>query len=62
METEVDDDSLFVPQCKSNGQYKRMQCNKVTGHCWCVDSEGKMTEWATNNTGKYECPGLNGKG
>ncbi|XP_065054572.1 uncharacterized protein LOC135683288 isoform X1 [Rhopilema esculentum] len=59
LETEVDDGSLFVPQCKSNGQYERMQCNKATGHCWCVDSEGKMTEWATNNTGKFECPGLN---
>ncbi|XP_061539466.1 nidogen-2 [Phycodurus eques] len=33
----------FVPQCDSDGHYTRQQCHGSTGHCWCVDSQGKET-------------------
>ncbi|XP_061641893.1 uncharacterized protein nid2a isoform X2 [Phyllopteryx taeniolatus] len=33
----------FVPQCDSDGHYTREQCHSSTGHCWCVDSQGKET-------------------
>ncbi|XP_061693207.1 nidogen-2 isoform X2 [Syngnathoides biaculeatus] len=31
----------FVPQCDDDGHYTRQQCHGSTGHCWCVDSQGK---------------------
>ncbi|XP_034032146.1 LOW QUALITY PROTEIN: nidogen-2 [Thalassophryne amazonica] len=31
----------FVPQCDAYGQYRPLQCNGSTGHCWCVDSRGQ---------------------
>ncbi|XP_046853142.1 thyroglobulin-like isoform X2 [Xenia sp. Carnegie-2017] len=30
----------YTPQCESNGEYKRLQCNVYTGVCWCVDLHG----------------------
>ncbi|XP_061909994.1 nidogen-2 [Entelurus aequoreus] len=31
----------FVPECDANGQYTPQQCHGSSGHCWCVDSQGK---------------------
>ncbi|XP_054619388.1 nidogen-2 [Dunckerocampus dactyliophorus] len=31
----------FVPQCDANGQYTPQQCDSSSGHCWCVDSQGR---------------------
>eukprot|EP00794_Sanderia_malayensis_P014103 gene14103-15576_t len=35
----------YVPQCDVSGSYTKQQCNKETGHCWCVNEAGKMTRW-----------------
>ncbi|XP_048583062.1 proclotting enzyme isoform X3 [Nematostella vectensis] len=35
---------VFVPRCKRNGAFKRVQCKSSSGgvhKCWCVDSEGR---------------------
>uniref|UniRef100_A0A3Q3VSX2 Uncharacterized protein n=1 Tax=Mola mola TaxID=94237 RepID=A0A3Q3VSX2_MOLML len=31
----------YVPQCDANGHYIPLQCHGSTGHCWCVDSNGR---------------------
>lgn len=30
----------FEAQCEQEGPYKRVQCDKTSGHCWCVDEYG----------------------
>lgn len=30
----------WVPQCDKEGFYKREQCHKLSGYCWCVDING----------------------
>ncbi|XP_072319180.1 nidogen-2 [Eucyclogobius newberryi] len=31
----------YVPQCDDNGQYLSQQCHGSSGHCWCVDINGR---------------------
>ncbi|KAJ8415766.1 hypothetical protein AAFF_G00403230 [Aldrovandia affinis] len=31
----------YTPQCDSSGQWLPTQCYPSTGHCWCVDGEGR---------------------
>lgn len=31
------DGQIFVPECVEGGLYKKDQCHKYTGYCWCVD-------------------------
>lgn len=38
---------LFVPDCNADGSFKPIQCHVETGHCWCVDSEGKILAGST---------------
>ena len=52
----------YLAQCTNDGEYKRLQCNDATSHCWCVDENGKMTGWATRNETKHpSCPDLYGE-
>lgn len=30
----------FIPDCKANGEFEEVQCNRITGECWCVDTAG----------------------
>ena len=56
------ENEYYIAQCKTNGEYERKQCNDVIGQCWCVDKEGKMTEWAEKDEeGELMCPDLSGK-
>ena len=50
----------YVPQCKENGEFSRIQCHE--GYCWCVDGQtGKATTQPsrsqpvcnTTTTGRY---------
>ena len=44
----------FVPQCKSDGSFKKKQCHPSTGQCWCVDHNGQ--EWSgTRTRGDLNC-------
>uniref|UniRef100_A0A8C9XBN3 Nidogen 1 n=1 Tax=Sander lucioperca TaxID=283035 RepID=A0A8C9XBN3_SANLU len=31
----------YIPTCDENGAYVPMQCHGSTGHCWCVDRNGR---------------------
>ncbi|XP_042628676.1 thyroglobulin isoform X1 [Cyprinus carpio] len=31
----------YMPQCDAYGQWLPNQCYQSTGHCWCVDEEGR---------------------
>ncbi|XP_023211713.1 U24-ctenitoxin-Pn1a-like [Centruroides sculpturatus] len=43
----------YVPQCRVDGTYERMQCWASTGACWCVDKDGNKLTKETRN--KIEC-------
>ncbi|XP_062904848.1 nidogen-2 isoform X5 [Mobula hypostoma] len=32
---------LYIPQCDDEGNFRPMQCQSSTGHCWCVDENGR---------------------
>ncbi|XP_072125175.1 nidogen-2 isoform X11 [Mobula birostris] len=32
---------LYIPQCDDEGNFRPMQCQSSTGHCWCVDENGQ---------------------
>lgn len=50
-----------LQQCTNGGRYMQMQCNKASERCWCVDENGRMTEWAKKNeTGHPYCSNLHG--
>ncbi len=48
----------YVAQCTDTGAWKPLQCHGSTGHCWCVDSEGKATGPARPATSliHLDCP------
>jgi len=31
----------FIPTCNDDGSYEKKQCHASTGHCWCVNEDGK---------------------
>lgn len=31
---------IHVPECKADGGYHPVQCDAISGHCWCVDVYG----------------------
>lgn len=31
---------IHVPDCKADGGYHPVQCNMLSGYCWCVDEYG----------------------
>lgn len=32
----------YMPRCKADGTYLRIQCHKKDGYCWCVTPAGKV--------------------
>lgn len=33
--------SSYVPRCKRDGTYEKVQCDGTNSSCWCVDKDGK---------------------
>ena len=42
----------FVPSCKDDGTYEEKQCDGSTGHCWCVDDNGKEIDASGKRPGE----------
>uniref|UniRef100_A0A3B5KDX1 Nidogen 2 n=1 Tax=Takifugu rubripes TaxID=31033 RepID=A0A3B5KDX1_TAKRU len=42
----------YRPQCDDNGQYVPQQCHGSTGHCWCVDSNGRERAGTRTSAGE----------
>uniref|UniRef100_A0A673TLK3 Nidogen 1 n=1 Tax=Suricata suricatta TaxID=37032 RepID=A0A673TLK3_SURSU len=42
---------LFVPECDELGHYLPTQCHGSTGHCWCVDRDGRELEGTRTRPG-----------
>lgn len=32
-------DQLFLPDCTADGRFKRVQCYRSTGYCWCANED-----------------------
>ncbi|XP_056882960.1 nidogen-2 isoform X20 [Takifugu flavidus] len=43
---------VYLPQCDDNGQYIPQQCHGSTGHCWCVDSNGRERAGTRTSAGE----------
>ncbi|XP_029695957.1 nidogen-2 isoform X7 [Takifugu rubripes] len=43
---------VYLPQCDDNGQYVPLQCHGSTGHCWCVDSNGRERAGTRTSAGE----------
>jgi hypothetical protein len=39
-----------VPQCDDDGFYKPVQCDSISGQCWCVDHNGHKLTTETSGT------------
>jgi len=45
----------YIPRCKGDGSFENIQCEGGSGHCWCVDKDGKEIA-GTRTTGNLQCP------
>jgi len=45
----------FVPQCDDDGFYKPTQCDSTSGHCWCVDHNGRELNGTRTDSGTPDC-------
>ncbi|EDO40372.1 predicted protein, partial [Nematostella vectensis] len=43
-----------VPRCESDGSFSSVQCNELTGYCWCVDRQGNPV-FGTEVRGQPDC-------
>ncbi|XP_050523698.1 SPARC-related modular calcium-binding protein 1 isoform X2 [Daktulosphaira vitifoliae] len=51
----------YVPRCKADGTYFRIQCHKKEGYCWCVTPAGKVVPNTIVRGQKPKCDGGKGK-
>ncbi|XP_022653057.1 SPARC-related modular calcium-binding protein 2-like [Varroa destructor] len=42
---------VFMPACTADGEFSPVQCHS-SGHCWCVDSHGKIVPGSTTAANK----------
>lgn len=50
----------YMPRCKADGTYFRIQCHKKEGFCWCVTPAGKVVPNTIVQGQKPKCD--NGRG
>lgn len=49
-------DQLFLPECTVDGRYKRVQCYRSTGYCWCVHEDtGKPIPGSSTKDKQPQC-------
>uniref|UniRef100_A0A914Z167 Thyroglobulin type-1 domain-containing protein n=1 Tax=Panagrolaimus superbus TaxID=310955 RepID=A0A914Z167_9BILA len=42
----------YIPECKENGEFQPMQCNRKSGSCFCVDEKsGEISQKSINGPG-----------
>ena len=51
----------FIPRCKGNGEFEQVQCQRISGECWCVDEIGLEIPGTRITSGLPNCNGLHGK-
>ncbi|XP_032883213.1 nidogen-2 isoform X27 [Amblyraja radiata] len=42
---------LHIPQCDEEGNFRPMQCQSSTGHCWCVYENGQEVQGTRTEAG-----------
>lgn len=45
---------VFIPSCDEDGYYRKMQCDRSGGDCWCVDQLG-LELTGTRTHGSPDC-------
>ncbi|XP_060685148.1 uncharacterized protein nid2a isoform X3 [Hemiscyllium ocellatum] len=47
----------YIPQCDEEGNFRPLQCDGSTGHCWCVDERGQEIPGTRTppGTGQPQC-------
>ncbi|CAI6371982.1 unnamed protein product [Macrosiphum euphorbiae] len=51
----------YMPRCKADGTYFRIQCHKKEGYCWCVTPAGNMVSNTIVRGQKPKCDNGRGK-
>lgn len=46
---------VFVPDCSADGAFVQVQCHRLTGYCWCVDSQGKVLSGSSVQNRRPNC-------
>ncbi|KAJ6644255.1 SPARC-related modular calcium-binding protein 1 [Pseudolycoriella hygida] len=48
--------ALYVPECTADGRYRREQCYRSAGYCWCVNEDtGKNIPGTSIKDGRPDC-------
>ncbi|XP_017271054.1 SPARC-related modular calcium-binding protein 1 isoform X1 [Kryptolebias marmoratus] len=50
-------ESIFIPECNSDGTYAQVQCHTLTGYCWCVNNDGKPVSGSSVRNRTPVCSG-----
>ncbi|CAG9763948.1 unnamed protein product [Ceutorhynchus assimilis] len=45
-------DATYIPECTLDGRYKKVQCYKSVGYCWCVNEENGQNIPGTSVKGR----------
>ncbi|KAG1683254.1 SPARC-related modular calcium-binding protein 1 [Nymphon striatum] len=46
---------IFIPECNSDGTFKKIQCHASTGYCWCVNNHGKPIPGSSTARKSVDC-------
>lgn len=44
----------FLPECRPDGRYGDVQCDRLSDECWCADAEGNEVK-GTRTNGTLQC-------
>ena len=52
---------IYIPKCKEDGYYAKVQCHQATGYCWCATGDGKPIPGSSVKGKNINCRGTKGK-